>query len=80
MHCPEPHCNSTNTKVTDTYHDNVPSRPLPKQLQGLNVQRRRIRCLDCHSSFFTIEMLENDFDNMRRPPGRLETQNIRMRP
>ncbi len=80
MRCPHQHCNSPDTTNIGSHYDGSPNRPLPQALQGLNIVRRRRRCLTCTRIFFTIEMLENDFNELKRPPGRLESQNVRIRP
>jgi len=78
MRCPRPACNSPDVCTRATRDADTPTVPIA--LRGLNITRRKRVCLDCGWTFFTIEMLEIDFDELRKPPGRLETPNIRLRP
>lgn len=47
------------------------SPTIAKGYQGLNVTRRYHVCCSrrCGASFWTIEMLETDFDQLKVPPG-----------
>lgn len=80
MRCPRASCNSSRTKVLHTYKSGRPGGDLiTRELRGLNVSRRLYECLECEKRFATVEMLESDFDDMKRPPGRLETPRITIR-
>lgn len=58
MQCPEPQCNGYLTAV-----NTMPT----KHLEGLNIKRRWRKCDTCHKRFATIEMLEDDFDRLKKP-------------
>lgn len=77
MNCPRQSCQSPNTSVTRTFKSHSPQ--MTKALMGLNVNRRHMRCDECGEVFTTVEMLESEFDEMRRPPGRLEVERGRVR-
>lgn len=63
MRCPS--CGSDDTGVLRTY--GAQGRELPGELRGLVLMRRRRACFDCNGRFFTIEMPEEDFDELRKP-------------
>lgn len=62
MQCPK--CGNLNS---GTVFLQGPTRPLPLQLRGLPLQRRRRRCLRCAELFWTVEILEDDFDRLKKP-------------
>lgn len=43
---------------------------LPASLAGLNIIRRGRKCTRCGSNYTTIELLEEEFDQLKRPPRR----------
>jgi len=45
-----------------------------KKYTGLNVDRRRYTCLDCNISFYTIEILETDFEINYSASSTIETR------
>jgi len=59
-------CGSENHSVTHT--SNQGNRPLPAELRGLNIIRRRRYCHNCHDVFHTIELFERDFERLKKPP------------
>ena len=61
-----PLCASPSTKTLAT---RTPSgkRPQRVDLVGVNVTRREILCRNCGHRFWTIEMLEQDFDKLPKP-------------
>jgi len=66
-----PNCDGNDVRVTGTYGPR--HAQLSRQLVGLNVIRRRIKCRECEGNFFTIEMIEDDFDKLKKPAGTLDT-------
>lgn len=62
-----PYCNHPHNRVVWKM---MPTQ-LPKHLLSLNIMRRGLRCLKCGSDFKTVEMLEDDFEDLKRParPG-----------
>lgn len=78
MKCPNPKCESTNIIVKTTFKESH-NRGLTKELQGLNINRRRYKCKNCGESLYTIEMLESDFETLKRPTGRLSQHINRIR-
>lgn len=52
-----PKCKSR-TKVVNVQSDRN-ERKIPKAFRGLNITRRKHRCLHCHEEFYSIESLED---------------------
>ncbi len=69
MLCPEADCQHSETSVTAVQQPN--SIRLPKALRGLNLTRRLRECDLCGARFSTIEVLEDEFHRLKRPPGKL---------
>jgi len=62
MICPK--CNQLTTTVRRT--QGARGRLLPGELRNLGIMRRRRLCLACNYKFFTIELLEAEFDALRQ--------------
>lgn len=57
MLCPK--CQSPNTESKRKYK---PGEEIGRQrYSGLNINRRRLVCLDCKITFYTIELTEEDY-------------------
>jgi len=50
------------------------------EYRGLNIKRRRIRCDSCKEIFYTVELVEQEFQHLRRKTGRLEVVQAQVRP
>lgn len=73
MWCPREGCRSGNNHVLSSRNQDSPR--LPASLKGLNITRRYYQCDDCEKRFSTIEMLEEEFDDLKRPK-RLEPRGL----
>lgn len=54
------------------HHNDKDQRDWPKRLEGANVIRRRRQCSACGYKWFTVEIVEDDFEMLRAKTGRLE--------
>ena len=77
MVCPRAKCGSERLHVT--HHYNCNHERLPRDLRGLNVTRRRLQCLECGFRFWSIELPEEEYDELKRPPSRLAQQHAKLR-
>lgn len=62
MQCPKEQCSCPDSTATKTYNAHHPS--LKQSLRGLNVTRRQRKCVRCGVTFFTIELLEQDYERL----------------
>jgi len=65
MNCPRDKCASVNTIVLRTLHPM--HERLPKIYKGHNLVRRTYRCEDCKLVFNSIEIAEEEYDDLKRP-------------
>jgi transcriptional regulator NrdR family protein len=76
--CPNPVCKSGKINTVNTV--NAGDERMPNEYSGLELVRRRKKCLDCGETFHTIEVMEPIFKHLSRKPGRLETPQPSVRP
>jgi transcriptional regulator NrdR family protein len=67
--CPYAGCGG---RAMKTIYSQIPeSARFPRRYTGRNLVRRSKRCLTCERTFFTIEIVEQDYQlNYQEPPGR----------
>lgn len=63
MYCPRIDCNGAPRAISKQSANQAGRRSrLPRRLQGKNVNRRYYKCSECNYSFYTIELLETDYE------------------
>jgi len=60
MFCPRSQCNSSNLRTHHTFNHDNPA--LKQAYKGLNIMRRQKHCLNCGFKFFSLEILETEYD------------------
>jgi hypothetical protein len=63
----------------NTYQHDHPAG-IPAEFKGLNIIRRRRKCVACNEIFHSIELVEEEFKHLRRKTGRLEVSQPTLRP
>ncbi len=63
MNCPV--CKDPRSRVLRT--DGPDSEKIPIDLRGLNIERRQRICSACAKTYFTLEMLEDEFNLLKKP-------------
>lgn len=73
MRCPNVICQATETVTLSTGNPDTEGLLIPKELTGVNLTRRRKRCVVCKQTFYTVEISEADYLFLRQKTGRLES-------